>query len=128
MKVIKIKKLKNDKYRLTLDNEVTLDLFDDVILENNILYKKEISDDLLESIDMDLVSYYKDDFLNITYGIPGGDWGMAQIEDTTGIENVCLASAGEDGVFDIKSDILAEEVISSVCLFISSLRRSPVDI
>lgn len=74
------------------------------------------SDDLLESIDMDLVSYYKDDFLNITYGIPGGDWGMAQIEDTTGIENVCLASAGEDGVFDIKSDILAEEVISSVCL------------
>lgn len=74
------------------------------------------SDDLVENIDMDLVSYYKDDFLNITYGIPGGNWGMAEIEDTSGIENVCIASAGEDGVFDIKEDTLAEEVISSVCL------------
>ena len=64
------------------------------------------SDDLVENIDMDLVSYYKDDFLNITYGIPGGNWGMAEIEDTSGIENVCIASAGEDGVFDIKEDTL----------------------
>lgn len=74
------------------------------------------SDDLLESIDMELVSYYKDDFLNITYGIPGGNWGMAEIEDKSGIQDVCAASAGEDGIFDIKTDVLAEEVISSVCL------------
>lgn len=58
MKVIKIKKLKNDKYRLTLDNEVTLDLFDDVILKNNVLYKKEISDDLLESINKENDYYF----------------------------------------------------------------------
>lgn len=53
MKVLKIKKLKNGKYKLILDNNESLELYDDVILKNNILFTKEIDDELLNTIDKD---------------------------------------------------------------------------
>lgn len=57
MRILKIKKLKSGKYKLTLDNGNVLELYDDVILKSNILYTKEISDDLLKKINKDN-SYY----------------------------------------------------------------------
>jgi len=41
MKIQKIEKLKNNKYKLLIDDEVFI-TFDNVILDNKILYKKEI--------------------------------------------------------------------------------------
>lgn len=60
MNILKIKKLKNGKYKITLNNGEILELYDDVILKNNILYKKEISDELLNDINKDnnYYSYY----------------------------------------------------------------------
>ena len=60
MKVLKIRKLKNGKYKLILEDNSTLELYDEVILKNNILYTKEITDELLKKINEDnnYYSYY----------------------------------------------------------------------
>lgn len=57
MRILKIKKLKNGKYKLTLDNGDILELYDDVILKSNILYTKEVNEELLKEINKDN-SYY----------------------------------------------------------------------
>lgn len=56
MKIRKIKKLKNGKYKLELDND-DITLFDEVILENNLLFHKEIDDDLLIKLTQDNCYY-----------------------------------------------------------------------
>ena len=43
MKIIKYKKIRN-KYRVYLDNETNIDLYENVILKNDLLLKKEIID------------------------------------------------------------------------------------
>ncbi len=53
MKIIKYEKKGNGKYRLYLENNVKIDLYEDVILKNNLLYKKEINEDILNVIDND---------------------------------------------------------------------------
>ena len=58
MNIIKIKKLKNGKYKITLNNGEILELYDDVILKNNILFKKEISDELLNDVNKDNNYYF----------------------------------------------------------------------
>ena len=45
MKIIKIVKLKNGLYNLEL-NKLTIKTFDEIIIKYNLLYKKEIDDDL----------------------------------------------------------------------------------
>ena len=57
MRILNIKKLKNGKYKLTLDNGEILELYDDVILKSNILYTKEVNEELLKEINKDN-SYY----------------------------------------------------------------------
>ena len=48
MKIIKYQKLKTNKYKILLDNDETITLYDDIILKNNLLLTKEINDiDLL---------------------------------------------------------------------------------
>ena len=49
MKIIKYKKIRN-KYRVFFDNQDKIDLYENVILNNNLLLKKEISEELLEKI------------------------------------------------------------------------------
>ena len=49
MKIIKYKKIRN-KYRIYFDDNETIDLFENVILNNNLLLKKEIDDKLLFKI------------------------------------------------------------------------------
>ena len=49
MKILKIKKMANNKYKISLDNfEITT--FDNVILEYNLLYKKELTEKELKEI------------------------------------------------------------------------------
>lgn len=56
MKINKIEKLKTGKYKVQLDNE-TITTYDDVLLKNNILYKKEIDMALLETMKKDNLYY-----------------------------------------------------------------------
>lgn len=49
MKIIKYKKIKN-KYRVYFDNDTNIDLYEDIILKNNLLLKKEVDDKKLEKI------------------------------------------------------------------------------
>jgi len=53
MKIEKYKKLKDDKYIITLDNGTVIDIYEDVIIKNNLLYKKEIDINLLNKIESD---------------------------------------------------------------------------
>lgn len=46
MKVLSIKKNCKNKYRIELDNGEIIRLYDNVILKHNLLFKKEITDDL----------------------------------------------------------------------------------
>ena len=56
MKIDKIQKLKNNKYKIIIDDEAIV-TFDNVILEQNLLYKKNIDKDLYEKIIND-TEYY----------------------------------------------------------------------
>ena len=53
MKIEKYTKIKEDKYRITLDNGTILDVYEDTIIKNNLLYKKEIDINLLNEIEKD---------------------------------------------------------------------------
>lgn len=50
MKIIKYKKKKNNLYEITLSNNESISLYDDVILKYELLLKKEIDDKLLKEI------------------------------------------------------------------------------
>ena len=50
MKILKFKKQSKDKYKLYLDNNSDITLYEDVIIKNNLLIAKEISDELLEAL------------------------------------------------------------------------------
>lgn len=50
IKIIKYKKETNGKYKLYLENGITIDTYEDVILNNNLLYKKEIDSSLYDII------------------------------------------------------------------------------
>lgn len=56
MKVKSFKKLKN-KYKIFLENGEVIDTFDDVIIKNNILYKKDLSIDDINKIDSENIYY-----------------------------------------------------------------------
>ena len=53
MKIIKYEKKGNDQYKIYLENDQTINLYEDVILKHNLLYKKEIDRELLEKLDID---------------------------------------------------------------------------
>lgn len=50
MKIIKYEKKGNNKYKIYLENNQSIDVYEDVILKNNLLYKKELDNLLLEKI------------------------------------------------------------------------------
>lgn len=50
MKILKYKKGSNGKYKLFLEDGSTIDTYEDVILKNNLLYKKDIDDSLYDII------------------------------------------------------------------------------
>jgi len=53
MKIEKYKKISDSKYRIILDNGTITDVYEDVIVKNNLLYKKEIDLNLLNEIEQD---------------------------------------------------------------------------
>ena len=53
MKIVKYEKKGNGKYKIYLENSETINLYEDVIIKNNLLYKKEIDSELLEKLDTD---------------------------------------------------------------------------
>ena len=57
MEVKKIKKLKNGKYKLQLDNDQKIVTYDEVILNHHLLYDKNIDEDSLNKIQID-TNYY----------------------------------------------------------------------
>lgn len=57
MKIEKIVKNKNGKYKITFDNKESLTTYDDVILNNGILFKKELTSDELNKINSES-NYY----------------------------------------------------------------------
>ena len=60
MNIIKYERLKNGKYKVYLDNENTITLYEDVILNNNLLISKHISDlDKLVSENNEYEAYNK---------------------------------------------------------------------
>lgn len=58
MKIEKIKKLSNGKYKIQLENKEVITTYDEVILNENILFKKEIDNELLNKIN-NQNDYYK---------------------------------------------------------------------
>lgn len=50
MKISKFKKTSNGKYKIYLDNNDTIVLYEDVIINNDLLIKKEIDSDMLEKL------------------------------------------------------------------------------
>lgn len=60
MKIDKIKKVSNGKYKIVLEDKTILTTYDNVILNSNILYSKSIDDDLYNKIvkENDYYDYY----------------------------------------------------------------------
>lgn len=52
MKIIKYKKEKSGKYKIYLEDGTTIDTYEDVIINNNILYKEDIDSKLLDKIEI----------------------------------------------------------------------------
>ena len=56
MKIEKIKKLKSGKYKLEIDNDKII-TYDDVILNNNLLFNKEVDEELFNQLNIE-TRYY----------------------------------------------------------------------
>lgn len=57
MKIIKYEKKGNDKYRIYLEKNLKIDVYEDVIIKNNLLYKQELTEELLIKIDSENSRY-----------------------------------------------------------------------
>ena len=53
MKILKYEKKKNNTYKIYLEGNNTVTVYDDVIIKNNLLYKKEIDKKLLEKLNIE---------------------------------------------------------------------------
>ena len=53
MKILKYEKKGNSQYKIYLEDGNKIDLYEDVIIKNNLLYKKEIDSKLLDKLDID---------------------------------------------------------------------------
>ena len=58
MKIKEIKKNKNGKYKIILDNDEIINTYDDVILNNGLLFHKEIDSELLNKLNTE-TNYYE---------------------------------------------------------------------
>lgn len=53
MKILKYEKKGNNTYKIYLENNNSINVYENVILKHNLLYKKEIDNELLSKIDID---------------------------------------------------------------------------
>jgi len=61
LKILKYEKKGNNQYKIYLENGQNLNLYEDVIIKNNLLFKKEIDYSLLQKLDIDNI---KEDVYN----------------------------------------------------------------
>ena len=62
MKILKYKKCKDNKYSIEFDNDISIKLYDDVIVKYELLRIKNIDDDLFKEVTSyndKLEAYYK---------------------------------------------------------------------
>lgn len=57
MEIKKIQKLKNNRYKIVLENQEIINTYDDVILNNNLLFKKNIDSKMLNEINNQTLYY-----------------------------------------------------------------------
>ncbi len=57
MKIEKIQKMKNGKYKIELDNHEKIITYDDVILKNKLLYQKKLAEEQLNKLENDTQNY-----------------------------------------------------------------------
>ena len=57
MRIKKITKLKSGKYKMEFDNNTKIITYDNIIIENNILFKKEIDDELYDKLYNETLDY-----------------------------------------------------------------------
>ena len=57
MKITKIQKMRSGKYKIEFDHHEKITTYDEVILKNNLLYKKEIDCELLNQLVKDTAAY-----------------------------------------------------------------------
>lgn len=57
MKILNIKKLQSGKYKITFDNNEKLTLHDDIILKNNLLFHKEITNEEFNELNKENNNY-----------------------------------------------------------------------
>lgn len=71
MKISKIKKINNSKYQIILENGDKITTYDEVIIKNNILYKKELTDVEIKDISKknDYYSCYNAAIKYLTKGV-----------------------------------------------------------
>ena len=74
--------------------------------------KMATSEDVSNTINTDLVGWYTDEFLNMSYPVPNSDTWFGVEIDTTELSTVTDASKGDDNYFSIDDDALTAEVIS----------------
>lgn len=63
MDILKIIKMKDNKYKIILDNGNIILTYDDVIIKHNLLYKKSLNDDLINKIEKETLYY--DNYNNV---------------------------------------------------------------
>ncbi len=62
MKIVKYSKLKSNKYKVVFDNELEVELYDDIIVQYNLIGKKELTQKELDEIlkiNDNLMAYYE---------------------------------------------------------------------
>ena len=57
MRIKKITKLKSGKYKMEFDNNTKIITYDNILIENNILFKKEIDDELYDKLYNETLDY-----------------------------------------------------------------------
>ena len=57
MRIKKITKLKSGKYKMEFDNNTKIITYDNILIENNILFKKEIDDELYNKLYNETLDY-----------------------------------------------------------------------
>lgn len=65
-------------------------------------------------VNLNNIGYFEDVYLNVRYPCPGGNWGLAEIEDYTDTLEAVITSMGSDGLYDFTRDALSEEILSSM--------------
>lgn len=124
-----------DKFFLSLFILVVI-IFSIIMIRGVTNVREKVGTDMME-LNPEKMAQYSDSNLNIIYAVPGDTWGLAYTSEsdlesdldvdvpegstevsteTMGltVEEIMSASRGDDGIFDIVTDALSAEILSSM--------------